>query len=143
MDLQFAEFMPIGRKAVLLLKPPDFFLNHAMCEELTKFLQDFPCSDFDGLVITGKGKHFCMGVDIGEHLPEELGGKVKTMLPAFHKLLLEISQFKRPIVAAIHGSVMGGGLEFARACHRVIACTPKNFTSVFRRSSWDVFLHSD
>lgn len=48
-ELQFAEFKPVGRKAVLLLnRPPLNILNQAMCEELTGFLKALPTDDYDG-----------------------------------------------------------------------------------------------
>lgn len=113
--------MTVDRKFVLLLRNPDNpdlnILTEAMCEELTRFLEDFPVSDFDGLLITSEGKNFSVGADIGEHFP----GKVEKMLPAFNKLLLTLATFPLPIETAIYGACHGGSLELAMSGISIIA----------------------
>jgi len=123
MELQFTVFRPIGRKAITLLnRPPLNILNTEMCQELLDVLGylELHRSEYDGLLITTEGKHFCAGADIGEHLP----GKVETMLPAFNKLCSTLAQFALSTVAAVKGACMGGGLELARSCQHVIAWDP-------------------
>lgn len=123
MDLKFAEFRAVGRKAVLLLKrPPLNILNRAMCEEMAQFLLlTFPYGEYDGLLITTEGEQFSAGADIDEHFPE----KVETMLPTFNNLCRTIAEFPLPTVAAIQGSCLGGGVEIARSCRKVIAWNPE------------------
>ncbi|MBU0530227.1 MAG: adenine phosphoribosyltransferase [Nanoarchaeota archaeon] len=127
---EMIKFETKGRTGILTLyNPPYNMLNQEICELIIMVLESVrvKLERYDGIVIVGEGKHFCAGVDVEEHLPEtEKGGKVITLIPTFHKLLINMSTFPIPIVALIHGSCMGGGLEFARACHMVIALDKDN-----------------
>jgi cyclohexa-1,5-dienecarbonyl-CoA hydratase len=70
------------------------------------------------VVITGAGKHFSFGASVPEHLP----GAVDDMLPAFHRLLRQMNELRLPpVVAAVRGLCLGGGLELALACDRIVA----------------------
>lgn len=120
---RFLKFRKVGRMGVLLLdNPPLNIITEAMCEELTRFLKTPQLSDYDVLVIAGEGKHFSAGASVEEHLP----GKVETMLPKFHELLLTLASYPIPTVAAITGCCLGGGLELARACYRVVTWSTDN-----------------
>ena len=66
------------------------------------------------IVIHGVGQHFVAGAEIREFdaAPRE---------PLLNDVLLRIEACGKPIVAALHGSTLGGGLELALACHYRIA----------------------
>lgn len=119
MELKFAEFRTLDESAVLTLKrPPLNILNQAMCEELTEFLTKLPQEvKFKRLFLVSEQKCFSAGADIDEHLP----GRVETMLPKFHELLLTLASFPIPTIAVVSGNCLGGGLELARACSWVVA----------------------
>jgi enoyl-CoA hydratase/carnithine racemase len=73
-------------------------------------------------VISGEGDHFCAGLDLSELVERDIGSGVlhsRMWHAAFDAL-----QFGRvPVVAALHGAVVGGGLELAAACHIRVAET--------------------
>ncbi len=79
-----------------------------------------------GLVlISGKPSNFIAGADI-----EELQGlgdpaDVAAMINRGHALANRLNALPFPVVAAIHGSCLGGGLELALACHRRVATEDK------------------
>ncbi|MBR0722900.1 3-hydroxyacyl-CoA dehydrogenase NAD-binding domain-containing protein [Bradyrhizobium manausense] len=67
-----------------------------------------------GIVLTCAGRTFIAGADI-----TEFGKPPKA--PALNDVLAEIENSSKPVVAAIHGTALGGGLEVALACHFRVA----------------------
>jgi 3-hydroxyacyl-CoA dehydrogenase len=63
------------------------------------------------IVIAGAGRMFCGGADIGDFA----GDTSKTS--QLREMLAEIENSAKPVIAAIHGMALGGGLELALACH--------------------------
>ncbi|MGH9829273.1 MAG: enoyl-CoA hydratase-related protein, partial [Blastocatellia bacterium] len=72
------------------------------------------------IVLIGAGRTFIAGADIRE-FSKIRSGERKVEPGSGHKNFLEIEDCPKPIVAAIHGTALGGGLEFALACHYRVA----------------------
>ena len=64
-----------------------------------------------GVLLDAEGPHFSFGASVEEHLPERCAG----MLASLHGLLLAMLEFPAPILVAVHGQCLGGGLEVALA----------------------------
>ncbi|MEN9383663.1 MAG: 2,3-dehydroadipyl-CoA hydratase [Pseudomonadota bacterium] len=71
-------------------------------------------------VIHGEGEHFCAGLDLSE-LQERDAGEGVFHSRMWHAALECIEKGNVPVVAALHGAVVGGGLELASACHIRVA----------------------
>ena len=71
-------------------------------------------------VIDGEGEHFCAGLDLSE-LQERDAGQGVHHSRMWHAALDAIQQGPVPVVAALHGAAVGGGLELASACHIRVA----------------------
>lgn len=97
----------------------------AFDENLQKLLADPACK---GIVITSGRKEFIVGADISmlvqmRDLPKE---QIFTNIQKLSQSFRAMEKQKKPIVAAINGDALGGGLELTLACHyRIAADNPK------------------
>jgi enoyl-CoA hydratase len=111
---------PIGR--ITLQNPPANVLTAALLEELEQSLTEVEKdASVRVVILTGSGRFFCVGADIHEltHLTTaQLGTEFAKRGQA---LLNRMAGCHKPIVAAINGTCVGGGLELALACHMRIA----------------------
>jgi (methylthio)acryloyl-CoA hydratase len=71
-------------------------------------------------VLDGAGDHFCAGLDLSE-LKERDAGAGLHHSRMWHAALEEVQYGPVPVIAALHGAVVGGGLELAAACHIRVA----------------------
>jgi enoyl-CoA hydratase/3-hydroxyacyl-CoA dehydrogenase len=99
-------------------------LNDEMTDEiLAVFKEDIDNPAVTGFVITGYGNTaFSAGADIGK-FPEMLGNKEASIQFARDcaKVQLFMDQMEKPVVAALNGMALGGGLEITIRCHSMVA----------------------
>lgn len=75
-------------------------------------------SDVKVVVVTGAGKFFVAGADIKEFTNAFDNPKAaEQMAHTGQKLFDRIENFSKPVIAAVNGAALGGGLELAMACH--------------------------
>jgi enoyl-CoA hydratase/carnithine racemase len=72
------------------------------------------------VVISGEGSHFCAGLDLSELVERDVHGAVLHSR-MWHAAFDAIQFGPVPVVAVLHGAVVGGGLELASACHIRVA----------------------
>ncbi|MGY0691984.1 enoyl-CoA hydratase-related protein [Virgibacillus sp. FSP13] len=103
--------------------PPANTLSSSCISELRSAIEDLKLKEnVHGVVITGFGRFFVAGADIKEFIPA-LGdyNKGQKMSEAGQALCNEIEAMNKPVIAAINGPALGGGLELAMGCHFRIA----------------------
>jgi (methylthio)acryloyl-CoA hydratase len=71
-------------------------------------------------VLHGAGEHFCSGLDLSE-ISERDAVEGLHHSRSWHRILGGIEMGRIPVVAALHGAVVGGGLELASSCHIRVA----------------------
>jgi (methylthio)acryloyl-CoA hydratase len=94
-------------------------LNDGLVIALRDVFQNLP-KEAKAAVIHGEGDHFCAGLDLSE-LQERDAGQGVMHSRMWHQALDCIQFGSVPVVAALHGAVVGGGLELASACHIRVA----------------------
>jgi enoyl-CoA hydratase/carnithine racemase len=72
------------------------------------------------VVLSGAGDHFCAGLDLAE-VSERSVAEGIVHSRSWHAAFQEIQFGRVPVVAVLHGAVVGGGLELAAACHVRVA----------------------
>lgn len=108
-----------GRVTVLTLNsPPANALSSSILRELSSVLDQIEKDDnTKAVVLHGEGKFFSAGADIKEFTAIENDEDFSELSLYGQRLFNRIESFKKPIIAAIHGAALGGGLELAMACH--------------------------
>jgi enoyl-CoA hydratase/carnithine racemase len=110
-----------GAIAHICLNRPD--KRNALNDELIASLDSFFSrvgEETRAVVVSGAGGHFSSGLDLSQHVSRE-PLEVMAHSRNWHRVMALISQSPRPVVAAMSGAVMGGGLEFAASCHVRVA----------------------
>ena len=87
------------------------------------FVQQGGAAELRGVLIDASGAHFSFGASIEEHLPERCGA----MLAGFHRLVLRLFASPVPVLVAVRGQCLGGGLELASAGHLLFAAPDAKF----------------
>ncbi len=83
------------------------------------------------VLVSGKPDSFIAGADIEEFLEWSLAAQAEAVSREGHTILDRLERLRTPVVAAIHGACLGGGLETALACaHRVATDHPKTLLAL-------------
>lgn len=114
-----------GVKVITLRRPEAMnALHDEMNDEILSVIRRFENKpEVMGFVITGYGtRAFCAGADIGRFV-DMLGDAPASAQYArdCSRLLVHLDQMKKPVVAALNGMALGGGLELAMRCHAIVA----------------------
>ncbi|TWG60666.1 MULTISPECIES: crotonase/enoyl-CoA hydratase family protein [unclassified Aminobacter] len=119
--MAFVEYSIEDGIARLTLTRPD--KRNAMNDQMLADLEvavDQAASEALAVVICGEGDHFCAGLDLAEH-------SLKTAIEGidgsrnWHRVFQKIRGGRIPYFAALHGAVIGGGLELASVAHVRVA----------------------
>ena len=94
-------------------------LNDGLILAIRDAFQNLPAS-VKAAVIDGEGEHFCAGLDLSE-LSERDAAEGVFHSRMWHAALDCVEKGSVPVIAALHGAVVGGGLELASACHIRVA----------------------
>ena len=124
-ELKHLKFEKSDAVARITLNRPKFnMMNIEMMDELNglfeTLMQD---DDLKCIVLYAEGKHFCTGVEVADHKPD----KVDDMMAVFNRIFELTEQIEVPIIAAVQGYCLGGGMELAIACDVIVAAKGAQF----------------
>jgi len=112
------DFRRDGETAVVIVdNPPVNALKHEVRAGLVEALRrGYDDTAVKGIVIACAGRTFFAGAEITEF------GK-PPQAPSLHDVIAAIEAMQKPVVAALHGTALGGGFELALACHFRVAAS--------------------
>ena len=107
-------------------------LSHELGEALKAAERD---ADVRVIILTGAGKAFCSGQDLGDLKTKYVPGHVPHLGADLHKrynpIIARMASMEKPIIAAVNGVAAGAGLSLALACDMRIASQEASFIEVF------------
>jgi 2-(1,2-epoxy-1,2-dihydrophenyl)acetyl-CoA isomerase len=124
--------------ARLTLNRPDKLnsFNMQMHGEVRQALASIPESGARVLILTGAGRGFCAGQDLGDRAVApgsqgvDLGESIENR---YNPLVLSLRNLGMPVIAAVNGVAAGAGANIALACDIVIAARSANFVQAFSK----------
>jgi cyclohexa-1,5-dienecarbonyl-CoA hydratase len=97
-----------------LSRPKANLIDAAMIAALDQALaEQLGNSELSAAVLDAEGTHFSFGASVEEHLPDQCAA----MLDGLHRLILRMVESTVPLLVAVRGQCLGGGLELALAGH--------------------------
>ena len=118
----------------ITLNRPDVLnaLDLAMHERLAAALDRAAQPDVRALVITGSGRGFCVGQDVGE-FPRDAAAVGELLSRHFNPAIRALCGLPKPVIAAINGPAAGAGLALALACDLRLAAASASLVPAFGR----------
>lgn len=120
----------------LTLNRPEVFnsFNKEMAIALQQALDNCEKDDkVRAIVITGSGKAFCAGQDLGEAMDPN-GPELKSIVKDhYNPIIMRIRNIEKPVIAAVNGVAAGAGANIALACDLTIAKHSAAFIQAFSK----------
>lgn len=106
-----------GLLRLRLARPKANIIDAAMITALDAAFREGSATGVRAALIDHEGPHFSFGASVEEHLPANCA----QMIASLHALLVRMIEWPAPILVAVQGQCLGGGLELALAGSRIFA----------------------
>lgn len=134
--MAFIEFSIHNQVAIIRLNRPEKFnsFNRSMALALQQVLDDCAANDdVRSLYITGNGKAFCAGQDLGELMGDNPPGFDVILSEHYNPIIMRIRNIEKPVVCAVNGVAAGAGANIALAGDVVVAAASASFIQAFSK----------
>jgi len=126
---RISEWEMNGNFGVLTINnPPQNYLDDFRLAELSDLKRWTDNDSLRGVIITGRGRHFCAGFNKDDLFKISDVEFLKDELSKMYEVVYHLEDLPLPVVAAIKGVCFGGGLELAMSCH-IRVCSDKALLS--------------
>lgn len=122
--------------ATLTLNRPEKLnaLNMKMAEELESAVAEIVKDrDVRTLIITGAGRGFCSGADIGDMAQAAVPVETRYWTQMAHNVILALTNLEKPVIAKVNGVAVGIGCSLALSADIIIASENARFSLIFSR----------
>lgn len=121
--------------ATLTLNRPEKFnaFNREMALLLQQELDACRQNEIRAVVMTGNGKAFCAGQDLGEVVDPQGPGMARILKEHYNPIVTRIRELGKPVIAAVNGVAAGAGANLALCADITIACESANFIQAFSK----------
>jgi 2-(1,2-epoxy-1,2-dihydrophenyl)acetyl-CoA isomerase len=122
--------------AILTLNRPEKFnsFNREMALALQHRLEEAEKDEnVRAILITGSGKAFCAGQDLGEVTGENPVGFEVILLEHYNPIILKMREINKPVICAVNGVAAGAGANIALAGDIVVASETASFIQAFSK----------
>ena len=142
MPYQTIEFTQDGKLSIIKLNRPNQLnaLNEPLLKELTTLIKELAADQsVGGILLTGNGRGFCAGADLGEvnmdkdplKMAAQGEASYQSMIQYFNPIIQAIHDMEKPVIAAVNGVAAGYGVSLALVCDMVFAAESASFIQVF------------
>ncbi len=121
--------------ATVTLDRPDKMnaLSEAMYADMSRIFADLASDDaVRAVVVTGAGRAFCSGSDVsGMEKTDPVSNRTRMKLR--HRMIQNLVNIEKPVIAAVNGACVGIGFSIALACDLIVAAESARFSQVFKK----------
>ena len=108
-------------------------LSEDMYTDLTRIFAELQTDDsVRAVILTGAGKAFCSGSDVGTMQNVDMISNRERMKRR-HRMILNLVNLEKPVICAVNGACVGIGFSVALACDLIIASDNAKFSQIFKK----------
>jgi enoyl-CoA hydratase/carnithine racemase len=119
---------------VEIRRPPNNFFDNALINEIAQAFEAFDADpQCRAIVLAAEGKAFCAGADLSNRPDTGVVSEGDSRAKHLYKEAIRLFRNRKPIVAAVHGAAIGGGLGLALVADFRVTCQEARFSANFTR----------
>lgn len=109
-------------------------INQKMTQELNTAIAEIAKdTSVRALVVTGAGRGFCSGFDVGDMVQATAPIETRNWIQTGHKAILSLTNLEKPVIAKVNGAAVGFGCSLALSTDMIIASETAKFSLIFSR----------